>query len=300
MTTDTRLVAPDFELVHKVEGMDRKTAQRKVIGPYLAKCLHPVFSDEFESHELKELTTIETVGDVSQFSDNLQVLTNQRLNSLLEKKPDIRSKIGTLMASKKGMFTWDSPDTLLSEGVETGVAVPLIVGTQMVATEAFLSLNPVYSRILMRTPLNLPIDSEKLNLVLKGNAIDRLLALLCKGPNGFLEDRSIKPEYSSPEFFVFENLKQKRYMVFAEAFKIENGKVVGPSDDLVLSAHQRRIDLKRFDEKMISTGDELKRTSSGCPVRYTTTENGVTVKPLVLQAKDFVAEAVRLTSLKSA
>ena len=194
----------------------------------------------------------------------------------------------------------DSPETLLSEGVDTGVATPLFLGTQIVATEGFLKFNSNFPRNLIRTPFNLPIDPEKLNAVLNGGAVDKLLVLLCKGPNGFLEGRSFDPDYTLPEFYVFKMLKWDRDMVFAEAFKVVDGKVVGPSDDLVLSAHERRKELKEFDENMLVLDNELKRTSSGCPVRYTTTEDGVTVKPLVLQAKDFVAEAVRLTSLKSA
>ena len=282
-------------LVDQAESLGRAIVMKDVVGPAYAELLEPVYDTDLSPSERSNLPPIGTYDDMAGFSDGLKDILVNRFESLRTQTVDGIYGYNEILALKEArpdLFFYGD-DHIFKDGLFSSVVTPMTVAGQIHLLERSGSeSNAKYGQLIMRGPL----QPKDLIEIMERPEFDDMLMHLTKGPNGFLGGRSSDLHIDYPGFFNFlypaTTVPENDRLPFKRAYKLENGKVVGLSDDYHIAAQLRRRMAKSGASFVEYRGNI---DSSGCPVRHSfpNPETGEAQEPLVITAKNFLVAALR-------
>lgn len=270
-----RTVSIPLNLVEQAVDLDRAQIMKQVVGPPMTEFLRPLYEEPLSQEELARLPNLGSVGNLRTFNLVVRNVLNRRLQQQLELTEDggFGGQLITLAEIHKGTFFYHTVDSIIGEGMETGVYTTLTVAWQIYSLE----------NNLRRVSDEDPIDFAKFIEVMQRPEFDKILFSLTKGPNGFLGEKATNFEVNDNllfEFYESCRFRAERPLRIKDAYKLEDDRVVGLSDAYHLAAADKR---KRVGE----------RPSSGCPVRHRfEDENGDKQESLIITAKNFLIGAI--------
>jgi hypothetical protein len=259
----------------------------------------PLYTPEFSDAEREMLASLPylrptetTFGKLRQFGTATVNILYTRLHSEAYDHPVHYAAMRALMTKRRDLFFHREDTEMYKEALETGIVVPLALASYVYRRESNESSfsGPISNDI---------IDISSLLEIMTSDSCDKMLLHLTKGPNGFLGEASLG-SLKSDDFFAFqkEQHEESRALSYSDAFKVEDGRVVGLSDKYFLAAQKKRQSLFRNTNARL---DRHRGTdSSGCPVRHGfEDETGEHREPLVIVAKNFVVAAMKVASESS-
>lgn len=265
-------------------GRSRADFQRELLGPFIDRIVRPIYQDPLSDSELGSLSTLNTFDDLQAFAGSLALraeigpsssVLNIRLGEISENE-ERDLEILRAMCSEEPTH-YKELEAILCEGVRSGVVLPLTITSHILGLE---SSEDFYSK---RYVYRSSFDKDSAIDIMRRTEFDKIIGSLTRGPNGFIGADSIDIDVNSPYFFFFKKndpylgVMNSQRLRIDEAYKLEDGKVVGLSDEYHISANEKR------------RAKSHERTSSGCPVRHKFDDSsGQNQEPLVITAKNFL------------
>lgn len=292
-------------LLAQAEGLGRSDVMKKVVGPALTKLLQPLFEEGLSQDELARLTVVRNFAEMEDFMKDVRFMGHIKAEALTGAtvKTQLYDELEGLQDKRPDLFYYPNLEGVIRDAVSSGIVTPFTLASQIYIAENFDS--EISKADIMKSEISVDAILE----VLRRPEFDTMLLKLTKGPNGFLGTRSSLPDISKKHFFSFydpdkcpewkgheEDLGFAEWLTPWNAFKFEEGKVVGLSDQYHLAANLKRKEMEwQWRRNLMSRGRYEFTNSSGCPVRHRfEDETGEKQESLVITAKNFVIDALEV------
>jgi hypothetical protein len=266
----------------------RSERMRQVAGPALDCLVRPIYDAPLTAQEIEDLEPLETFGDLLDFREDTAVILENRLDNALKGQSELSAQIEALGLAER-MFHNSETFGIVSEGLETGLTVPLTVATHVYGCENDIS------ELAALKPA--PFDYGSFTSIFTRPSFNKILHRLTKGPNGFLGSSATRPNSPFEQDFFEFSAQQKDEMSGLDAciaepgidyhtvYELEQGQVVDLSSAYHAAALRKRQQLR-----------SLKGDSSGCPVRHRFKDESAEIKDSIITISTrFVLRALEAT-----